>query len=40
MEALDQANECHAIAYGSDPYTKEAEDKIRTMFGGEAETLE
>jgi len=39
MEALEKANEGHAMAYGADPITKEAEDRIRNLFGTETEVF-
>ena len=39
MEALEKANMGHAMAYGADPLTKEAEEKICALFGVDCETL-
>jgi len=33
MDAIVQANQGHAIAYGDDPWTKKAEDVFRKLFG-------
>ncbi|MFP4331049.1 MAG: threonine aldolase family protein [Alkalispirochaetaceae bacterium] len=35
MEALARANQNHEISYGDDPYTREAEQKIRELFDAE-----
>lgn len=32
MEALNRANQDHAVGYGDDPWTEEAVDKIKEMF--------
>ena len=36
MKAIEEANEGHVIAYGDDPYTASASEKIRKVFGQEA----
>ncbi len=36
LEALQRANEGHAIGYGDDPLTAEAAGRIASLFGGEA----
>lgn len=36
MEALAKANVDHAVGYGDDPWTAQAEQKIREVFGEEA----
>lgn len=38
MEALQRVNVDHAMAYGADPHTKEAEERIQALFGSETET--
>lgn len=35
MEALTKANRDHALGYGDDPWTREAEEKVREVFGEE-----
>ncbi|GHV53166.1 threonine aldolase [Bacteroidia bacterium] len=37
MEALLKANSGHAVGYGDDPWTEEAKDKLKGMFGEDAE---
>ncbi len=39
MEALEKANAGHAMAYGADPITEEAEKRIKDLFGGEPEVF-
>ncbi|MFP4534507.1 MAG: threonine aldolase family protein [Spirochaetaceae bacterium] len=36
MEALSRVNRDHQISYGDDPYTREAEERIRELFDAEA----
>ncbi|WP_106828756.1 threonine aldolase family protein [Parabacteroides pacaensis] len=33
MDAVVKANDNHAVGYGDDPWTKAAEDKIKSIFG-------
>ncbi|MDD7723018.1 MAG: aminotransferase class V-fold PLP-dependent enzyme [bacterium] len=37
MEAIAKANDNHAVGYGDDPWTAEATDKIRAVFGPSAD---
>lgn len=37
LKAIEEANTNHALAYGDDPWTKKAEDKIKETFGHSAE---
>ncbi len=39
MEALVAANTGHALAYGSDPWTAQVEDRFRELFGPRSRTL-
>jgi threonine aldolase len=39
MEALAAANKGHALAYGEDPYTAQAADRFRDLFGPQTETV-
>lgn len=39
MEALNRANQDHALGYGDDPWTEEAVGKIREAFTADCETL-
>lgn len=39
LEALAAANEGHALAYGSDPWTAETESRMRDLFGAPVETF-
>lgn len=39
MEALNQANQDHAIGYGDDPWTEEAVRKIKEVFTADCEPL-
>jgi threonine aldolase len=39
IEALVAANTGHALAYGSDPWTAEAEARFRDLFGPQTETF-
>src|SRR4051812_33792358 len=39
MAALIAANEGHALAYGDDRWTAEADAKIRELFGADVATL-
>jgi threonine aldolase len=39
MDALEAANEGHALAYGADRYTVEAADRFRDLFGAPTETF-
>lgn len=39
MEALQRANRDHALAYGDDPYTPEAEARFRDVFGPKADVF-
>jgi threonine aldolase len=39
MDALVRANSGHALAYGSDAWTAEAEGRFRDLFGATAETF-
>jgi threonine aldolase len=36
MQAVVEANEGHALAYGSDAWTEEATGRLRDLFGGDA----
>ncbi len=37
LKAIEEANEGHAIAYGKDPWTARLEERIREIFGKNAE---
>ncbi len=37
IKAMATANKDHCVAYGADPYTKEAEEKIKETFGSQTE---
>jgi threonine aldolase len=37
MKAIQEVNKGHTIAYGDDPYTASAIQKIKSIFGGEVE---
>ncbi|MCL1937777.1 MAG: low specificity L-threonine aldolase [Candidatus Azobacteroides sp.] len=37
MEAIQKANEGHAIAYGGDEWTRQASDRLKEIFGEEVE---
>jgi threonine aldolase len=37
MDAIVRANHDHAVGYGDDPYTKAATDKLKEVFGEEAD---
>ena len=39
MEALNRANQNHAVGYGDDPWTKEAVRKIKETFSPDCEPL-
>ena len=39
MEALNRANQDHAVGYGDDPWTEEAVRKIREAFAPDCEPL-
>ena len=39
LEAISRANTGHTIAYGDDPYTRAAEDKFKSTFGGDMDVL-
>lgn len=39
MAAMQGVNAGHTIAYGDDPYTAEATERIRDLFGGNAEVF-
>ncbi|MDR0370445.1 MAG: low specificity L-threonine aldolase [Prevotellaceae bacterium] len=34
LRAIERANVGHVIGYGDDPYTKQSDDRIRELFGG------
>jgi threonine aldolase len=36
LKAIEKANTQHAIAYGGDPFTQQAEEKFREIFGTES----
>ena len=39
MQALERANDGHAMAYGADSYTKKAEEKFRALFETDCDVL-
>ena len=39
MEALNRANQNHAVGYGDDPWTEEAVRKIKETFTADCEPL-
>lgn len=39
MAALEKANSGHAVAYGDDPWTRQAEDGFKRVFGPDTETF-
>lgn len=39
LQAIIDANRGHALAYGEDKYTKEAEEKIKALFGPEVQSF-
>ena len=39
IEALKNANQGHVIAYGDDPYTEAARNKLKQLFGGDVEVF-
>lgn len=39
LKAMERVNTGHEIAYGDDRYTEEVTEKMREMFGGEAEVF-
>ena len=39
LAAMEAANQGHAVAYGDDPWTRECEQRFRSVFGPETTTL-
>jgi threonine aldolase len=39
LEAMSAVNEGHVLAYGEDAYTRQVTDKLKGIFGGEAEVF-